>query len=185
MSTPEIHNAADAVKVAGERGLSHVNVGLFDVDGLLRSKRISLKKLESVLDKGLMFCDVIYGWDLHDQIYDNVTFTGWHTGFPDCPVAILPESFREMPFEQDGMFFLGQLDGAGAAVDPRAVVGRLLERLGERGMTAAAGFEDEVFLFDETPGAIRAEGDRGLKPPGPGFFGFFGVRSLVDSGVLH
>src|SRR3954466_9356229 len=122
----EIKTASDALTLAQERGLSHVNVGLFDVDGLLRSKRISLAKLESVLDKGLMFCDVIYGWDLHDQIYDNVTFTGWHTGFPGRPVAVPPHTFRELPFEDEGMFFLGQLDGPGAAIDPRAVCGRLI-----------------------------------------------------------
>ena len=185
MSAPKIQNAADAVKLAQQRGLSHVNVGLFDIDGLLRSKRISLNKLESVLDKGLMFCDVIYGWDLHDQIYDNVTFTGWHTGFPDCPVVILPETFRELPFEQDGMLFLGQLDGPGAAIDPRAVVGRLLERLGERGMTAAAGFEYEFFIFDETPDSIRAKGYRDLKPLAPGFFGYSGLRSLVHSELYN
>ena len=185
MSAPEINTAEDAVKVAHERGLSHVNVGLFDVDGLLRAKRISLKKLESVLDKGLMFCDVIYGWDLHDQIYDNVTFTGWHTGFPDCPVVILPETFRELPFEPDGMFFLGQLDGPGAAIDPRAVVGRLLDRLRERGMTAAAGFEYEFFIFDETPDSVRAKNYRDLKPLAPGFFGYSGLRSLVHSELYN
>jgi glutamine synthetase len=185
MSATEIKTAEDAVRVAHDRGLSHVNVGLFDVDGLLRSKRISLKKLESVLDKGLMFCDVIYGWDLHDQIYDNVTFTGWHTGFPDCPVAILPETFRELPFEQDGMFFLGQLDGPGAAIDPRAVVGKLLDRLRERGMTAAAGFEYEFFIFDETPDSVRAKNYRDLKPLAPGFFGYSGLRSLVHSELYN
>jgi glutamine synthetase len=185
MSAPEIKTTEDAVRVAHERGLSHVNVGLFDVDGLLRSKRISLSKLESVLEKGLMFCDVIYGWDLHDQIYDNVTFTGWHTGFPDCPVAILPETFRELPFEPDGMFFLGQLDGAGAAIDPRATVGRLLERLAERGMTAAAGFEYEFFIFDETPDSIREKNYRDLKPLAPGFFGYSGLRSLVHSELYN
>ena len=123
MSSLEIKTAEDALRVAHERGLSHVNIGLFDLDGLLLSKRISLSKLESVFEKRLMFCDVIYGWDLQDQIYDNVTFTGWHTGFPDCPVAILPETFRELPFEPDGMLFLGQLEdeggpGAGRALHP-------------------------------------------------------------------
>jgi glutamine synthetase len=182
---PTIANAQDAVRVAQERGLTHVNVGLFDIDGLLRSKRISLKKLESVLDKGLMFCDVIYGWDLHDQIYDNVTFTGWHTGFPDCPVAILPETFRELPFEDEGMFFLGQLDGPGAAIDPRAVCGRLIERLAGLGMTAAAGFEYEFFIFDETPESVREKNYRNLKPLAPGFFGYSGLRSLVHSELYN
>lgn len=182
---PKITNAKEAVELARERGLSHVNVGLFDVDGLLRSKRISLKKLESVFEKSLMFCDVIYGWDLHDQIYDNVRFTGWHTGFPDCPVAILPETFRELPFEDEGMLFLGQLDGAGAAIDPRATVGRILERLAGHGMTAAAGFEYEFFIFDETPESVRSKSYRDLKPLSPGFFGYSGLRSLVHSELYN
>ncbi len=181
----EIKNANDAVKLAGERGLSHVNVGLFDIDGLLRSKRISLSKLESVLEKGLMFCDVIYGWDLQDQIYDNVKFTGWHTGFPDCPVEILPETFRELPFEDEGMLFLGQLSGAGAAIDPRATVGRILERLRGHGMTAKAGFEFEFFVFDETPESVREKGYRDLKPLAPGFFGYSGLRSMVHAELYN
>jgi glutamine synthetase len=185
MSTQDIKTAEDAVRVAHERGLSHVNIGLFDLDGLLLSKRISLSKLESVFEKRLMFCDVIYGWDLQDQIYDNVKFTGWHTGFPDCPVAILPETFRELPFEPDGMLFLGQLEDAGAAIDPRAVLGRLLERLAERGMKAAIGYDFEFFIFDETPESIRAKNYRDLKPLTPGFFGYSGLRSLVHSELYN
>src|SRR4051794_1956041 len=184
-SGPEVRSIKDAIKLAQERNLSHVNVGLFDIDGLLRSKRISLKKLESVLEKGLMFCDVIYGWDLHDQIYDNVTFTGWHTGFPDCPVEIRPENCRELPFEDEGLFFLGELSGDGAAIDPRATVGRLLERLGARGLTAAAGFEFEFFIFDETPDSVRAKNYHDLKPLAPGFFGYSGLRSFVHSELYN
>jgi glutamine synthetase len=86
-----------------------------------------------------------------------------------------------LPFEPDGMLFLGQLDGAGAAVDPRAAVGRLLERLAAKGMTAKAGFEYEFFVFDETPESIRAKGYRDLKPLAPGFFGYSGLRSFVHS----
>lgn len=182
MSEPlEITSAAEAVQLAERRGLTHVNVGLFDIDGLLRSKRISLKKLSSVLEKGLMFCDVIYGWDLNDQIYDNVKFTGWHTGFPDCPVKILPETCRHLPFEENGLLFLGQLDGAGAAIDPRAAAGRILERLAERGYSAAGGFEYEFFLFEETPETVRAKHYQHLKPLAPGFFGYSGLRSITHS----
>jgi glutamine synthetase len=178
---PDVRSIEDAIKLADGRGLSHVNVGLFDIDGLLRSKRISLKKLKSVLEKGLMFCDVIYGWDMHDQIYDNVTFTGWHTGFPDCPVEVLPDTCRELPFEDDGLLFLGQLDGPGAAIDPRAAVGRVLERAAGLGFGAAGGFEYEFFMFDETPASIREKGYRDLKPLAPGFFGYSALRSLTYS----
>ena len=180
-----VEDAAAAVQLAGQRGLTHVNVGLFDVDGLLRAKRISLDKLASVLDKGLMFCDVIYGWDLHDQIYDNVRFTGWHTGFPDCPVTIDPTTARELPFEPGGLFFLGEMAGEGAAIDPRAAVGRILERLRSHGMTASAGFEYEFFIFEETPESVRAKGYHDLKPLAPGFFGYSGLRSLTHSELYN
>jgi glutamine synthetase len=173
-------NAKEALQLVDERGLTHVNVGLFDIDGLLRSKRISKNKFASVLEKGLMFCDVIYGWDMHDQIYDNVTFTGWHTGFPDCPVRILPDG-RELPFEDGGLFFLGELDGPGAAIDPRATVGRILERAAGLGFSAIGGFEYEFFLFDETPESIREKNYHDLTPLAPGFFGYSGLRSIAFS----
>src|SRR4029078_8668801 len=72
-------------------------------------------------------------------MYDNVKFTGWHTGFPDCPVDIRPETFRELPFEDDGMFFLGELAGEGAAIDPRATVGGILARLARADVSARRG----------------------------------------------
>jgi glutamine synthetase len=99
--------------------------------------------------------------------------------------VILPETFRELPFESDGMLFLGQLDGPGAAIDPRATVGRILERLAGHGMTAAAGFEFEFFIFDETPESVREKGYRDLKPLAPGFFGYSGLRSLVHSELYN
>ena len=36
-------------------------------------------------------------------------YTGWHTGYPDAPVRVLPDSCRPLPFEDDGLFFLGRV----------------------------------------------------------------------------
>src|SRR5205823_13557678 len=57
--------------------------------------------------------------------------------------------------------------------------------LAARGMTAAAGFEYEFFIFDETPDSIRAKNYRDLKPLAPGFFGYSGLRSLVYSELYN
>ena len=54
-----------------ERAIRKVKVGGFDVDGLLRGKYISLEKFWSAVEKGFGFCDVIFGWDVADQLYDN------------------------------------------------------------------------------------------------------------------
>ncbi len=89
-----IRTAADARKIVEERGLTHVKVGVFDVDGVLRGKYISKVKFFSALESGFGFCDVVLGWDSNDQLYDNVTFTGWHTAYPDAFVRVLPETCR-------------------------------------------------------------------------------------------
>jgi glutamine synthetase len=47
-------------------------------------------KLASSLDKGFSFCDVVLGWDSSDQLVDNLSFTGWHTAYPDAEARLLP-----------------------------------------------------------------------------------------------
>ena len=70
------------------RGIGKVKVGGFDIDGILRGKYVSLDKFFSVAEGGLGFCDVIFGWDLGDQLYDNAQVTGWHTGYPDVRATV-------------------------------------------------------------------------------------------------
>ena len=62
------------------------------------------------------------GLDLNDQLYDNVSYTGWHTGYPDAPVRILSDSCRELPFEDNMLFFLGEFAEAAEAICPRGGV---------------------------------------------------------------
>ena len=97
-----------AARIVAERGLDHVKIGVFDNDGVFRGKYMAAQKFLSALDGGFGFCDVVLGWDSYDQLYDNVQFTGWHTGYPDAKVRVLPESCREIPWE-DGMLFLSIL----------------------------------------------------------------------------
>ena len=95
MQPDEVRTTAQARAIVEERGLTHVKVGVFDNDGILRGKYIDRAKFLSALEKGIGFCDVVLGWDSNDQLYDNVTFTGWHTAYPDAPVRLLPETCRE------------------------------------------------------------------------------------------
>jgi len=87
-----VRTAAQARQIVKQRGLDFVKVGVFDIDGVLRGKLMGREKFLSAVDKGFGFCDVVLGWDSADQLYDNTTFTGWHTGYPDAQVRILPES---------------------------------------------------------------------------------------------
>jgi glutamine synthetase len=92
----QVKTVADARAIVLERDLTHVKVGVFDIDGILRGKYMSRAKFDSSLDGGFGFCDVVLGWDSKDQLYDNVRYTGWHTGYPDATVRIIPESCRAL-----------------------------------------------------------------------------------------
>lgn len=181
MQPREVRTAADIRRIVEERRLSHVKLGLTDIDGIMRGKYISRDKLFSALESGFGFCDVVLGWDSDDQLYDNVTYTGWHTAYPDAPARLVPESCRELPFEDGGLFFLAEFAPPADEICPRGVLRRVLDRARRMGFDAYAALEYEFFLFEETPESVRAKGYRNLKPITPGHFGYSVLRSSVHA----
>src|SRR3954452_3471832 len=135
----QVQTIADAKAIVEQRNLSHVKVGVFDIDGILRGKYMSRAKFLSALDSGYGFCDVVLGWDCQDQLYDNVKFTGWHTGYSDAPVTLLSDSCRPLPFEGDQLLFLSEFAAPADQICPRGVLRRTLERIRKLGFEAYAG----------------------------------------------
>ena len=86
------------------------------------------------------------------------------SGFPDARIRLLPETGRQIPFEDDRWFFLGEFAGDAEAVCPRAVLRRVLARADELGYVVRAAFEYEFFVFDETPHSLRDKHFRDLRP---------------------
>jgi glutamine synthetase len=159
-------------------------VGVFDIDGVLRGKYLSADKLKSALRSGFGFCDVVLGWDSQDQLLDNLAYTGWHTGYPDAAVRLLPATARALPFEPGTLFMLGEFEGAAEAVCPRGLLRRMVARAFDMGFTTRAGFEFEFFVFEETPRSVRAKGYRDLTPLSPGSFGYSVLRNSAHA-ELH
>ncbi|MBT5195456.1 MAG: glutamine synthetase [Rhodospirillaceae bacterium] len=173
-----VKTAAQARQIVKQRGLDYIKVGVFDGDGVLRGKYMGAEKFLAALDKGFGFCDVVLGWDSNDQLYDNTAFTGWHTGYPDAQVRLLPDSCRDLPHEFDGrgLLFLGEFEGEAEEICPRGLLRRVLARATDMGLTATAALEYEFFLFDETPESAAAKGYRDLNPITPGNFGYSVLR---------
>jgi glutamine synthetase len=167
------------------QGIEHVKIGIADGDGILRGKYLSRDKFLAAVAKNLGFCDVILGWDSNDQLFDNTTFTGWHTAYPDAPVRVLPATRREIPFEPKTALFLGEFAGPAESVCPRGTLRRVLERAAGMGYTVNAAAEFEFFLFDETPQSVRDKGYRHLKTMTPGSFGYSVLRASVHSDLYH
>ena len=181
MDPRDVTNAEQARAIVEQRSLDHVKVGIFDIDGILRGKYMARDKFFSALENGFGFCDVIVGWDSYDQLYDNVTVTGWHTGYPDAGVRILPASCREIPWEDGMLLFLGEFEGDHEAVCPRATLRRVLDRAAGLGLDVLAGFEYEFFVFEETPQSVREKNYKEMIPIQPGFFGYSVLRNTVQS----
>jgi glutamine synthetase len=166
-------------------GIRRFKIGVFDIDGVFRGKYVNRSKLDSALDKGFGFCDVVLGWDLHDQLFDHTKVSGWHTGYRDAPVTLDLSTTRQLVFEPDTLVMLGRFAGSYAEVGPRNVLARVVERAEAMGFHPNAAAEYEFFLYDETPESARAKGYRDLEPFTPGMFGYSMIRSSVHHELYH
>jgi len=178
-------SASELVERVRSDAFKAFKVGVTDIDGVLRGKYMHRDKLIAALASGFGFCDVVLGWDSQDQLYDNIDYTGWQTGYPDAQVRLLPGTARAIPFEDRTLFLLGEFAGAAEAVCPRALLRRVLARGEALGFAAKCGFEFEFFVFDETPQSIREKGFRNLKTLTPGAFGYSVLRSSVHADLYH
>ena len=170
------------------KGIRKVKVGGFDVDGVLRGKYISLQKFWSSVEKGFGFCDVIFGWDISDQLYDNAKVTGWDTGYPDALARIDISTFRVLPDAPDTANFIVDFytqDGAPHPACPRNLLKHVRQRAADAGFSTVFSAEFEFWIFQETPHSLDEKGFRGLDPLSPGMFGYSWLRQsqyqvLVD-----
>ena len=162
-----------------ERGINKVKVGGFDIDGVLRGKYISLDKFWSALEKGFGFCDVIFGWDVADQLYDNAEVTGWDTGYPDALARIDETTFRVLPSAPETAHFLVDFhtpDGDPHPGCPRGLLKRLVARADDAGFLPKFSAEFEFWVFRETAHTLHEKGFRDLEPLSPGMFGYSWLR---------
>jgi glutamine synthetase len=169
----------DVLERARASGASKVKIAVTDIDGILRGKYLHLDKFTSALESGLGFCNVVFGWDAGDVCYDNTTYTGWHTGYPDAQARLDLATFRQVPWDGGVPFLLGDfVDGAGQplAVCPRQLLKRVIDRLRAAGFAAMSSFEYEFFHFKESSESLASKGHAGLKTLSPGMFGYSLLR---------
>ncbi len=172
-----------------EEGIPRIKLGVTDVDGVLRGKYISLDKFASIADGTSGFCDCVLGWDVADELYDNATYTGWHTGFPDALYRLDLSTERRLADEGGIPYFIGEFVGADGEslhpICPRSRLRHVIDLAKQMGYGAKMSFEYEFFVFDETPHSIREKGYRNLTPLSPGAFGYSVLRTNTYADLFN
>ncbi len=174
---PTEHPALAAVR--NDPG-NRVKVAVSDIDGVLRGKYLHKDKFEGSAESGFGFCDVVLGWDMMDQCYDNTKITGWHHGFPDAMVRLDLDTYRTVPWDDHVPFVLGEFvtaNGGPHPICPRQVLRRVLKRAEKLGVQPMCGMEFEWFNFAETPQSWAEK--KGVDPETitPGMFGYSLLRA--------
>src|SRR3989304_2958430 len=178
----------EIIKYLKSHSGSKVKHAITDIDGILRGKVIHKDKFLSILEKGFGFCDVVFGWDSSDKLYDNIDFTGWHTGFPDAIAKVDISTFRKVPWDNDIPFFLADFwdnKDNPLSICPRNLLKKIRQNALEAGFTPFFSQEFEWFNFKETPQSLHEKNFNNIKPITPGMFGYSILRSSYPIPETH
>jgi glutamine synthetase len=168
--------------------VSKVKLAITDIDGVLRGKYVHKNKFASVLDGGLGFCDVVFGWDIGDVCYDNSKVTGWHTGYPDAPAILDLNTYRRVPWDEGVPFFLAHFvnsKGERLEVCPRNLLMKIKKEAEEAGYSTVFSQEFEWFNFRETPDELHNKEFRKPTPITPGMFGYSILRASKNQDFFN
>lgn len=166
-----------------------IKVAVSDIDGVLRGKYLHTEKFLSAKEKGFGFCNVVLGWDIADVCYDNSTYTGWHSGYPDALAKVDLATFRRIPWDRNVPFFLADFYEKDAqtplAICPRQVLKRVIAKAHKMNLFPQIGCEFEWFNFKETPESLSASHFQSPKPLTPGMFGYSILRSSLNDAYFN
>ena len=141
-------------------GTHTVILGLGDLNGLMRGKRIPADQWPRICSSGNALAMSLFTMDMTCDVWETPV-VGFANGFPDChifpmhaPVAVPWEPGVAMCFARaEGM------DHGPLTVDPRQTLLRQVERAAAMGIDIQVGPELEFYLLDPDAGRPRDKGN--------------------------
>lgn len=138
---------SDLVRRLSEQDVDVVRIIYSDLLGIARSKDVPLRELERASSAGLAFCQGVFLTTLRADVIDGPG--GPSAGLPDLHVHLAPGRVRIVPWEPGVAVAVGDTTdehGQPAAIGPRNVLGRVVEKFAERGLSPIVGPELEFYL---------------------------------------
>jgi glutamine synthetase len=178
-----------AIKQLIDEGkVEYIKVGAPDIEGVYRGKRVASRFFLDSLADGFAQCDVLFGWDIAENVLPNLTFSNWARGFAD--IAMKPDlaTFAPVPWEENVASCICDLwteHGEPVTISPRHVLSTLIERARSLGYEPMAASELEFRFFRENQVSIR-EKDFGpnLTPLNPGMNCYVISQASADDQLL-
>ncbi|TPX35432.1 glutamine synthetase [Synchytrium microbalum] len=156
-----------------------------DIDGTTRGKIVIKDKFLKSLDGGFGFCDVIFGWDILDRVYDAGTnaVSNAEGGFQDVIAKVDVNTMRRVPWENNVPHFLVDFHSPTTGLPlpqcPRGQLKRVIAEFAQLGLKPMCGMEYEFFCFKETPDSLEDKQGVKLQSLDPGMFGYSFLRPTL------
>jgi len=142
-------------------GTHTVVLGMGDLNGLLRGKRIPAENWANICESGMALSNAIFAIDMTCDVWDT-PYTNWDTGYPDVHVMPIGE-VHPIPWEEGVVYSFSESVGTDhqpVAIDPRASLVRVLQKASDMGYETRIGTELEFYLLDKDTLKPR---DRGIQ----------------------
>ena len=142
-------------------GTHTVVLGMGDLNGLLRGKRIPAENWANICESGMALSNAIFAIDMTCDVWDT-PYTNWDTGYPDVHVMPIGE-VHPIPWEEGVVYSFSKSVGTDhqpVAIDPRASLVRVLQKASDMGYETRIGTELEFYLLDKDTLKPR---DRGIQ----------------------
>jgi glutamine synthetase len=180
---------AEIKRLIEEGAIEYIKIGTPDIEGVFRGKRLAARHFLNSLDDGFAQCDVIFGWDIAENILPNLKVSNWEHGFADVILKPDLSTFKLVPWEDRIASCVCDIwteHGEPFVVSPRYVLNRVIERARALGYEPLAASELEFRFFRESMSSLR-EKDYGpdLTPLNPGMNCYSVSQSSADDHLLR
>ena len=142
------------------KDINTVVLGMGDLNGIMRGKRIPANRWQDVCETGNACCLSLFTMDMTCDVWDT-PLVNFENGFPDF--HIMPATRPvPIPWEPGVAMCFGTglgMDHKPVPVDPRQALVRQIERAAAMGIDVQAGAELEFYLLDPQTGQPRDVGN--------------------------
>ncbi len=162
----DVRTAEDMRRIVEERSARNVTIALTDTNGLLRGKYVICDKFLSALEGGWSMPPVVLAAHFDDVIYDAPIIADGSDGYADTRTRLLPETCREIPWEDAtrNLLVLAEYDEEFEDICPRGIYRRIEKIAAEMGLQPYHALEYEFTLFEENAQTAFQKGYCDLTP---------------------